>query len=42
MFERIHSNLYDFLKINNIIITGALHIGAHDCEEIQFYEKMDL
>jgi len=42
MFERLHSNLYDFLKINNIIITGALHIGAHDCEEIQFYEKMDL
>lgn len=27
------------LNNNNINITGALHIGAHECEEIPFYIK---
>lgn len=25
------------LKQYNINITGAFHLGAHECEEIQFY-----
>ena len=27
----------DLLKENNISITGVLHIGAHECEELSFY-----
>jgi len=42
MFDYIHSKLYEVLKKKNIEITGAFHIGAHDCEEIPFYEKMNL
>lgn len=40
--------LIDFKKIelvllaNNINITGALHIGAHECEELSFYKKLEL
>jgi len=31
------------LKKHNIEITGVLHIGAHDCEEISFYNaKMNI
>ena len=29
----------NILQQNNIIITGALHIGAHDCEEMSFYNN---
>lgn len=40
--------LIPFTKINHILnihriqLTGALHIGAHDCEEIPFYEQLGL
>ena len=30
------------LVANNIHINGAFHIGAHDCEELDFYHKMNL
>jgi len=30
------------LADNNITITGALHIGAHDCEELPFYNTINL
>jgi FkbM family methyltransferase len=40
--------LIDYYNINNVLvqnkinITGALHIGAHDCEELTFYNKLNL
>jgi len=40
--------LINFDQINkilvskNIQITGALHIGAHDCEELSFYSELKL
>ena len=40
--------LIDFHYINEILIqsktniTGALHIGAHECEELSFYNKLNL
>lgn len=37
-FEEIEK----FLKEYSIIITGAIHIGAHDCEELWFYNKLGL
>lgn len=30
------------LSLNNISINGAFHIGAHECEEIPFYNQMGL
>ena len=27
---------------NNILIFGSFHIGAHECEEIEFYNKLGL
>ena len=30
------------LAANNITITGALHIGAHECEELSFYNAINL
>jgi len=30
------------LLSNHITITGSLHLGAHDCEELPFYEKLGL
>lgn len=30
------------LKSNNIIVTGAFHIGAHECEELDFYLSLGL
>ena len=27
---------------NNIHIFGSFHIGAHECEEIHFYNKLGL
>jgi FkbM family methyltransferase len=30
------------LKQHDIHITGALHIGAHECEEMGFYERLGL
>jgi len=33
--------IYNLKKLN-IKITGALHVGAHDCEELPFYKNMGL
>jgi FkbM family methyltransferase len=33
-------NIYNVLLINNIKIIGAFHIGAHECEELTFYNKL--
>ena len=32
-----YNEIHKVLQANNIKITGALHIGAHECEELQFY-----
>ena len=32
-------DIIKMLASNNINITGAFHIGAHDCEELDFYNK---
>lgn len=37
-FEEINT----VLKQYSIHITGALHIGAHECEELGFYERLGL
>ena len=37
-FNTIHNILHQ----NQIHITGALHIGAHECEELPFYNKLGL
>ncbi len=37
-FEEIN----EILTTNNIHITGALHVGAHECEELDFYAKLGL
>lgn len=37
-YEEIHQ----ILSENNINITGAFHIGAHECEELGFYNKLGL
>lgn len=33
------SDIYNTLKSVNINITGILHIGAHNCEELGYYTK---
>jgi FkbM family methyltransferase len=30
----------NILLLNNIKIDGILHIGSHDCEELEFYNKL--
>ena len=37
-FEEINK----ILLSNNININGSFHIGAHECEELQFYNKIGL
>ena len=37
-FEEIHSILARY----GITITGAFHIGAHECEELDFYNRLGL
>jgi FkbM family methyltransferase len=37
-FEKIN----EILISNNINIQGAFHIGAHDCEELVFYNKLNI
>jgi len=32
----------DILKQRNISVKGALHIGAHECEELGFYSQLGL
>jgi hypothetical protein len=34
--------IFDILKKNNIKVTGAFHIGAHECEELGFYKELGL
>ena len=34
--------IYKILSDNNIHITGAFHIGAHDCEEMNFYNRLGI
>jgi len=36
------SEIQDALLSKNIKVTGALHIGAHECEELDFYHKLGL
>jgi len=35
-------DIFEKLLFNNIKIQGALHIGAHDCEELSFYNESGL
>lgn len=37
-----HNDILRILQENNIHIFGALHIGAHECEEIPFYRTLGL
>ena len=30
------------LHFKNITINGTFHVGAHDCEEIEFYNKLEI
>jgi len=36
------SDINAILLSNNITIDGAFHIGAHDCEELTFYNQLGL
>lgn len=36
------TQIIHILKIHNIQLTGVLHIGAHECEEIPFYEAFGI
>lgn len=41
----MYINLFDIQRVlasKNIVINGALHIGAHDCEELKFYNGIGL
>ena len=35
-------HIIEILKTLNIDITGVLHIGAHECEEMPFYRRLGL
>lgn len=37
-FDKIHK----ILVSNNITIHGSFHLGAHDCEELNFYKQLGL
>jgi hypothetical protein len=32
-------SLNELIKKYNIKLTGILHVGAHECEELPIYEK---
>jgi FkbM family methyltransferase len=34
--------IYNILLLKQINITGSFHIGAHDCEEIGFYNRLGI
>jgi hypothetical protein len=36
------SEINDILTANNISISGAFHVGAHECEELSFYHQLGL
>ena len=37
-----YQRIKDILTEHRISITGAFHIGAHECEEIPFYQQLNL
>jgi FkbM family methyltransferase len=37
-----YHRIQHILSENNISITGAFHIGAHECEELSFYQQLNL
>jgi FkbM family methyltransferase len=37
-----YQEIKNILEANHISITGAFHIGAHECEEIPFYQQLNL
>ena len=41
-WETFNSRIYKLLSDKNIEFTGAFHIGAHDCEELPFYNNMGI
>jgi FkbM family methyltransferase len=36
------NQITEILSAHNIKLSGAFHIGAHDCEELQFYNHLGL
>jgi len=36
------NTINEYLIKSNIQVTGAFHIGAHNCEELTFYNKLNL
>ena len=34
--------IYKILLLKNININGCFHIGAHECEELSFYNKLEI
>jgi hypothetical protein len=37
-----YDKIYDILNKYQITVKGAFHIGAHECEELDFYKKLKL
>jgi hypothetical protein len=37
-----YAKIHEILAANNIAIGGALHIGAHECEEFGFYHTLGI
>lgn len=37
-----YGTIQRILKSKNITVKGALHIGAHECEELSFYRQLNL
>ncbi len=35
-------DIYNVLQSNKISLDGALHVGAHDCEELSFYNRLGI
>ena len=35
-----YRDVYSILSARNIIVTGVFHIGAHECEELPFYNSL--
>ena len=35
-------NIINCLKSHNINVNGVLHIGAHECEELEFYDNLGI
>lgn len=36
------SEIVGMLRNNKINVTGAFHIGAHECEELSFYRQLGI